>query len=207
MYHVRNVLLPFDATQQGDPRPRDVVLLSRDAHDADIRRRGVVFYCIAVSLLPKTRDKLSTQLVSEDATAPHPVSPKFARTLCLSADQSCLLVSSAAAAVGVGPSSALADVLAGQGMSSTRSQRFWNRGRRNLGGFTRWVGSRVHTLKRTMSLLLYQDQEASQTFAGRFFVVLRWLRFQCAMCDGGHRSKHEQARSEREVDSDVHPST
>lgn len=58
MYHVRNVLPPLDTTQQGDPRPRNVVLLSRDAHDTNVRRRGVVFYCITISIPLNIRDEI-----------------------------------------------------------------------------------------------------------------------------------------------------
>ena len=44
MNHIRNVPPPFDRREQRHARPRDPVLVPRDADDANLRRGGVVFY-------------------------------------------------------------------------------------------------------------------------------------------------------------------
>jgi hypothetical protein len=100
------------------------VVIPRDTDDTHVRRRRVVLdYTTRPSAPTLTRTRQDV-LVSDEATAPQPVSPKLAMTLCLRAAQMCLLLSATAASSGAEACSALA-VADGHGMSSTRSQRFW----------------------------------------------------------------------------------
>lgn len=97
------------------------MLVARNADDADICGRRVIlnFDRDEHSILINA---INYSLVSDELIAPQPVSPKFAITDCLRADQMCLLVISCSFC---GDESRTDEVGVGHGNSSTSSQRFY----------------------------------------------------------------------------------
>jgi len=81
---VREDARPVDGREEGHGAPCEGVVVARHAEDAKMRRWGEIFDCHT-----HVRGVLSHQKkggfrlpVIEPPTAPHPVSPKFERTLC-----------------------------------------------------------------------------------------------------------------------------
>ena len=120
MDDIRDVFAPFNRREQGDPSPRRLVMIARDAYDAHIGGRRVILDYMHTQL-PLHSKLGENSLVSEAETAPQPTSPKFAITLCLSADHICLLLIPLSSGEDASRALAVAD---GHGMSSTRSHLF-----------------------------------------------------------------------------------
>lgn len=84
MDDVRYVLCAIDVREQRHARPRDLVVVARDAEDADAGRRREILDCAPSGPCVSAA---TSKPVSDVDTAPQPISPKCLRMLCLSAAQ------------------------------------------------------------------------------------------------------------------------